>query len=69
MALFYADNGLIVSRNPEWLQMALDRLVSFFERIGLKTNTRKTKTMACVPGYISARQSDAVYERRMDGVG
>ena len=41
-ALFYADNGMMASSDPRWLQWAFDTLVSLFERVGLQTNVGKT---------------------------
>jgi hypothetical protein len=49
---FFVDNGLVGSRDPIWLQSALDILVTLFEGIGLWTNPDKTKVMMCVPGNI-----------------
>jgi hypothetical protein len=69
LALFYADDGLIGARNHEWLQTALDCLISLFERMGLRTNTSKTKAMTCTPGYISGRVSSPTYKRRREGGG
>ena len=40
---FYADDGLIQSRCPTTLQELFDKLVGLFERVGLHTNTTKTK--------------------------
>ncbi len=34
---FFVDNGLVGSRDPVWLQGALDVLVELFESIGLRT--------------------------------
>jgi Reverse transcriptase (RNA-dependent DNA polymerase) len=48
LALFYADDGLIASTNTQWLQQALDALVTLFRRIGLETNVAKTKMMTCL---------------------
>jgi Reverse transcriptase (RNA-dependent DNA polymerase) len=69
LVLFCADDGLIASRNHEWLQMALARLCELFERVGLRTNVQKTKTMTCTPGYIRRPVTETAYRRRMDGVG
>lgn len=69
LVLFYADDGLIASRNAEWLQMAINRLAELFERMGLRTNTDKMETMTCTPGYISSQVSSQAYKRRMDGTG
>jgi hypothetical protein len=45
LVLFYADDGLLASRNPEWLQMVLSHLCELFERMGLRTNVQKTRTI------------------------
>ena len=52
LAAFYADDGLVQSRDPAFLQYAFDILVGLFGRVGLRTNTTKTEAMACVPGRI-----------------
>jgi hypothetical protein len=41
-AIFYVVNTYLASRNPEFLQQALDILVSLFTRVGLETNVAKT---------------------------
>ena len=69
LALYYADDGLIGSRDNQWLQMALDVLVALFRRCGLRTNTDKTKVMTCLPGHIRGSLSDPAYRRRLDGHG
>ena len=68
-ALFYADDGLLASRSSEFLQRAFDCLIGLFERVGLKTNTSKTKAMTCFPGHISGSMSSRAYKRRMQGEG
>ena len=35
VALFYADNGLVASTDPGWLQLAFDMLMGIFDRVGL----------------------------------
>ena len=50
MAAFYADDGLAQSRDPARLQAWLDTLVALFERVGLRTNVLKTKTMVSILG-------------------
>ena len=37
-SLFYADDGMVASSDPRWIQWAFDTLVSLFERVGLQTN-------------------------------
>lgn len=68
-ALFYADDGLLGSTDPDWLQQAFDVLVDLFERVGLRTNTDKTKVMICMPGHIRDRVSAAAYKRPRDSQG
>ena len=35
VAVFYADDGLVVAREPKVLQDSFDILISLFERVGL----------------------------------
>ena len=44
-ALFYADNGMVALSDPRWLQGAFNNLVGLFDRVGLRTNVRKTVGM------------------------
>ena len=44
-AVFYADDGMIVSSDPTWLQGAFNALVAIFDRVGLLTNVGKTVSM------------------------
>ena len=46
-ALFYADNGMVVSLDPAWLQGAFTALVGLFDRLGLLTNVGNTVIMIC----------------------
>jgi hypothetical protein len=66
--LFYTNDGLLASGNHEWLQMALSHLCELFERMGLRMNVQKTKSMTChsvssiqyqpyTPGYTTASLS------------
>ena len=48
-ALFYADNGMLASSDPQWLQWVFTQLVGLFDRVGLNTNSRKTVSMTCRP--------------------
>ena len=40
-ALFYADDGMLASSDPQWLQWAFTQIVGLFDRVGLNTNTGK----------------------------
>ena len=64
---FYVDDALVASRDPATLQRAVDVLVALFKRVGLRTNTKKTKVCTFVPGKIRTRLSTAAYARRVEG--
>ena len=48
-ALFYADDGMLASSDPQWPQWAFTQLVGLFDRVGLNTNSGKTVSMTCRP--------------------
>jgi hypothetical protein len=61
MVSFYVDDGVLLVRDPVWLQSAFDVLITFFDQVGLKSNTTKTQVMTCVPGKIRESLSKEVY--------
>ena len=48
-ALFYVNDGMVVSLDPAWLPGSFTALVGIFDRVGLMTNIRKTVSMVCHP--------------------
>ena len=48
-AVFYADDRMVVSSDPVWLQGAFSALVAIFDRVGLRNNVNKTVSMTCHP--------------------
>ena len=56
------------STDREFLQKSMEIFVNIFERIGLKTNAGKTKTMTCIPGKIRTSNSEETYTRTIAGV-
>ena len=46
-ALLYADDGMVASSDPRWLQGYFSTLVGLFDRVGLRINVRKTVGMVC----------------------
>ncbi|KAL9183027.1 hypothetical protein ACHAXT_004814 [Thalassiosira profunda] len=68
LAICYADDAFLASRDPEELQRALDILVELFDRVGLRTNTTKTQAMICIPGKIRTRLSSDSYFRSRSGL-
>ena len=65
IAIFYSNDGLIASRNPETLQKAIDLLTGLFDRVGLQTNIRKTEVIIFMPGNIWIFLTDMAYRPRM----
>jgi hypothetical protein len=63
-AIFYVDDAYLATRDPDFLQVALDCLVSLFEGVGQETNVKKTQAMICTPSQISTQLLTASYCRR-----
>ena len=61
------DDAYIASRDPTFLQPAIDGLVGAFERVGLETNTKKTQAMTCTPGNIHLHLLNKSYLRMRTG--
>ena len=64
-ALFYADDGMVASSDPQWIQGAFSTLVGLFGRVGLRNNFGKTVGMVCPPCQVAGTQLEAAYGRRM----
>ena len=70
MAVFYADNVMVVTSDPAWLQGAFNALVAIFDRVGLLTNVRKTVSMVCYPCRAGdGNWTEEAYSQRITGVG
>ena len=67
VALLYADKAYIASTSRHILQDSMDILTDLFGRVGLRTNTEKTKVMTCVNEKIRLRQSEEVYCNQREG--
>ena len=68
-AYFYAYDGLVTLNQLERLQRAFSILTGLFDRFGLRTNMRKTVSMACQPYHAPGRMSLEAYERQTTGTG
>ena len=66
LACSYAADGLVACRDPDLLQRALDALTALFDRVGLRTNTKKTEYMTFLPGKIRTCLTAEGYRARMD---
>ena len=67
--LFYAEYGMVVPSDSQWIQGAFNTLVGLFDRVGLWTNIRKTVDMVCRSCQAAENQSEAAYGRRITGEG
>jgi hypothetical protein len=68
LAIFYVNDAYLASRNPDFLQRALDVLVDLFVRVDLEANAKKTQTMICTPGGIRTQLPTESYQRMKRGL-
>jgi hypothetical protein len=64
---FFVDDRLVRSRDPVWLQGALNVLVTLFESIGLRMNPDEMKVMTCVPGNTRVAHTEEAYHTQQYG--
>ena len=67
--LFYADNGIVASLDPQWIQGEFSTLVGLVDRVGLRTNVGRTVGIVCCLYQAAGTRSEAAYKRRMAGEG
>ena len=67
--MFYADDSMISSLDPVWLQGAFNALVGLFDRVGLQTNVGNTIGMVCHPCQAAGSLTTVAYGRRITGEG
>ena len=53
--IFYADDGILVSPRPAWIQADLDVSTGTFNRAGLQKNLDKMVGMVCHTFYIVSK--------------
>ena len=68
-AFFYSNDGVVVYTYLGWLQLAFDKLTGIFDRVGLRTNVRKTVGMVCQTFREYGIRADKAYTWRMTGEG
>ena len=68
-AFFYADDGLVSSTDPLWLQGTFDTLTRLFYRVVLWKYSGETFGVICCPCRVAGTHSEAFYKRRMTGEG
>ena len=57
LGVLYDNNGMVGSRDSDWLQHDMNVLVGLFRRYGLVANVVKSRTMTCHPGALRAWMS------------
>ena len=68
LGFFYADYGVVGSRDLEWLKHAMNVLVGIFIRYGLANNVAKSRTMTCQPGALQSGMSEETMALKFAGV-
>ena len=66
-AFLYADDGLVASSDPVWLQGNFYTMTGLSDRDGFWTNVGKTYSMLFHPCCAVATQQEVSYEWRMNG--
>ena len=69
LGILYADYGMVVSRDSDWLQHTLNVLLGFFRRYGLASNIAKSCTMNYQTRALRAGMSEEAMALRCTGVG
>ena len=64
MGLFYEDNGMVVLRDPEWIQEAINVFIGLFWRVELMANVENSNTMKYQPGEIHTGMSENTFIQR-----
>jgi hypothetical protein len=67
-AVYYVDDAYLASRDPVFLQEAVDIIVKLFARVGLETNVQKTQMMICTPGRIHIQLPSESYKQLHRGI-
>ncbi len=67
-AIFYIDDAYLASRDPKFLQRALNVLVNLFSRVGLETNVKKNQTMIFRTERIRTQLRTASYQQMKGGL-
>ena len=60
---------MVASSDPGWIQGAFNTLVDLFDRVGLRTNVRKTAGMVCHPFQAAGNLTTEAYGRSITGMG
>ena len=69
LGIFYTDDGIVVSRVLECIQVSLNIVICLFCWYGLVANVVKSNTMTCHPGALRSGVSEDAVGRQCTGIG
>ena len=64
MGIFYSNDGMVVSRDPGWLQGALNMIIGLFRWYRLVANFVKSKSITCHLGALRSGMSEEAVGQR-----
>ena len=67
--VFFAEDGMIGSRDPERLQGSISFLIGIFLRVSLMANEEKSNTMTFYLGEIQSGMSEEAFSWSITGEG
>ena len=68
LGVFYANDGMVGSRDLDWMQHLMNVLVCLFQRYGLVVNVAKLHTMTCQPDILRSGTSEEAKAMKCTGV-
>ena len=69
LEVFYADDGMVGSRDADWIKQSINILLGLLQRYGLAANVAKSRTMTCQSGALQSGTSAEVKDLKCTGVG
>ena len=69
LGVLYAEDGMVVSQDADWMQRSMNILVGLFLRYVLAANVAKSCTMTCQHGALRLGMSEEANDLKCTGVG
>ena len=69
LVIFYANGGMVGSRDPNWLQGDLNVIIGLLRRYVLVANVIKSKVVICQPGALQSGMSEEAVGLSCTGIG
>ena len=69
LGVLYANDGMVGSRDSDWLQHLMNVLIGLFRQYGLTANVSKYRTMKSQPGALRLGISEEAKELKCTRVG